>query len=114
MTKLGYSYNDYIGIAGVEKTMEKILTPAPATARHGDHRVNSTEPSRGSWTAPPPRRRRRHADQRPAAADRRGARLQNAIEKIRPKKKRSSPQNEEDYRKKRPDLDSKWPKRAAL
>jgi len=26
MTKLGYSYNDFIGIAGVEKTMEKYLT----------------------------------------------------------------------------------------
>ncbi len=37
MTKLGYSYNDYIGVAGIERTMEAYLT-----ASTNDHRGAQT------------------------------------------------------------------------
>ncbi|MDR1619764.1 MAG: hypothetical protein LBS18_03775, partial [Clostridiales bacterium] len=33
MTKLGYSYNDYIGVAGVERTMERYLTASSLSKR---------------------------------------------------------------------------------
>ena len=42
MTKLGYSYNDYIGVSGIEKTMEKYLT-ANTNAQRGTQTVEKNK-----------------------------------------------------------------------
>ncbi|MEL7602163.1 MAG: penicillin-binding transpeptidase domain-containing protein [Bacillota bacterium] len=109
MTKLGYSYNDYIGIAGVEKTMEKYLTPS-TSERRGTETIEVNK--HGTIT--------RELD-RTAAADGDDVMLtidlplqtvvdhalQNAIEKIRAEDEAKLAANEENYRKKRPNLDIK-------
>ena len=109
MTKLGYSYNDYIGIAGVEKTMEKYLTPSISKRRgtqtvevnmHGTvtRKLESTAAVSGDDVMLtidlPLQTVVEHA-------------LQNAIEKIHAKEVTKLAENEESYRKKRPDLDIK-------
>ncbi len=109
MTKLGYSYNDFIGIAGVEKTMEKYLT-SNTSDRRGAETIEVNK--HGTVT--------RELD-RTAAADGDDVMLtidlplqtvvehalQNAIEKIRAVEEEKLAANEESYRKKRADLDIK-------
>ncbi len=106
MTRMGYSYNDYVGVAGVEKTMERYLT-ASVNGRRGTETVeinkhltvtrslDSTAPSDGNdvmLTIDLP------LQQVVEKA------LKDAIDKIRLLEERLLLEDAEDYQKKRSDL----------
>ena len=106
MTKLGYSYNDYIGVSGIEKTMEKYLT-ANTNAQRGTQTVEKNKS--GTITRALEKTTAFNGDDVMLTIDLplqtvTEAALQHAITEIRKKEEAELAEKAEAYQKKRSDL----------